>query len=93
MGRRKRRFKIQPLLNISAKWLFGSPLPDTLNVAMDNGTYARYGLDAHAERICTGKHGWEETGEQVIGYQMKRAVNRDQLMTASVTRKATAMTT
>lgn len=69
---KKRRYKILPLLNILGEWRLGNRYPERLRIPMCNGVVATYGYEAHAERICTGKHGWEETGTQVIGYQMKK---------------------
>ena len=71
---KKRRYKIFPLLNILGEWRLGNRYPERVRIPMCNGVVATYGYEVHAERICTGKHGWEETGTQVVGYKMKPPV-------------------
>jgi len=68
----RRSFRIRPLLDIHGQWLDPrSTYPDELQVAMRDGRVVRYGLLSNPTRLHVGKHGWQSSGNEVVGYQYR----------------------
>lgn len=85
---RRRGNRVKPLLDINCDYLTGGIYPDILYVTMRNGHIVRYVIAEPMKVVIrAGDGGWEQTGNEVVGYKRKTAEASDQLAPAETLEK------